>query len=92
MSFTLNICSLIANKMTSPLTLCIAANVKQVLMIIFSTILFNVHISFMNGLGILVVLLSSGKYSFVCLQEKEDARKQVEGVNLPLRGSEHDRI
>ncbi|RYH05433.1 hypothetical protein EON65_44700 [archaeon] len=70
LSFSLNVSSFIANKVTSPLTLCIAANIKQVLLVAFGTIYFGDHVSLINGLGIMIVIIGSYRYGVVTISEK----------------------
>jgi hypothetical protein len=70
LSFGLNVSSFTANKYTSPLTLCIAANVKQVLLVLFGTMIFQDQVPFVNGLGIVIVLAASFRYGLIALSEK----------------------
>jgi len=70
LSFSLNVSSFIANKVTSALTLCIAANVKQVMLVGFGTVYFGDTVSLLNGLGIMLALAGSFRYGLVSIYEK----------------------
>jgi Triose-phosphate Transporter family len=52
LAFGLNYGSYAANKKTSPLTMTVAANVKQCLSIILGVWAFNLHVGWMNAAGI----------------------------------------
>ena len=58
---------------TSALTLSVAANAKQVLLIILATAVFGTHVNMVNGAGIVVVLAGSARYSQVVYQQQQQA-------------------
>ncbi|CAN0387676.1 unnamed protein product, partial [Laminaria digitata] len=84
-SFSLNLCSLQANKVTSPLTLSILANVKQVLIIAFSTIAYSEPTTMLNVFGFVVVVVASTRYSMISVAERNrETLKTAETGTGPL--------
>jgi uncharacterized membrane protein len=61
-AFGLNVVSFTANKKTSALTMTVAGNVKQVLSIILSVIIFNYVINITNAFGIVLTLFGGAWY------------------------------
>ena len=73
----------LTNFLSNNIYFSIAANVKQVLMIAISTIIFSTPITLMNGIGIAVVLIGSGRYSYVSVLEKQAQQKLSKESNSP---------
>ncbi|KAK7053052.1 hypothetical protein VNI00_004373 [Paramarasmius palmivorus] len=75
-AFGLNVVSFSANKKVGPLSMTVAANVKQVLTILLAVLIFNLTISTTNVLGILLTLLGGAWYARVEYTEKKRAKER----------------
>ncbi|KLO10773.1 TPT-domain-containing protein [Schizopora paradoxa] len=82
LAFALNVVSFTANKRVGPLSMTVAANVKQVLTILFAVSLFDLTITPVNGLGIALTLLGGAWYASVEYREKREARRTGQGRKL----------
>ena len=69
-AFFLTVVSFTANGKTSALTMTVAANVKQVLVIGLSIVVFAVPVTLLNATGVLITLAGGALYTFAELQER----------------------
>lgn len=65
LAFGLNYISFAANKKTSPLTMTVAANLKQCLSIVLGVWVFRLQVGWMNALGIIIALSGGAWYAKV---------------------------
>lgn len=63
LSFLLNVTNFITNKETSPLTLTIGGNVKQVLSILISVMAFGSSLNYVNAFGMSLATVAAVAYS-----------------------------
>ncbi|EKM56695.1 uncharacterized protein PHACADRAFT_253966 [Phanerochaete carnosa HHB-10118-sp] len=73
-AFGLNVVSFSANGKVGPLSMTVAANVKQVLTILFAVSLFNLTITTTNAIGISITLLGGAWYAWVEYTSKLNKR------------------
>jgi uncharacterized membrane protein len=65
MSFALNWTNFLANKNTSPLTMSILGNLKQVILVVFSVVLFHSTITGTSSIGIVIATVGLTFYSYL---------------------------
>jgi len=64
-AFALNFSNFMTNKLTSPLSITVAGNVKHVVTILISVWYFKNPISTLNGIGTLITIIGAGLYSYL---------------------------
>jgi hypothetical protein len=89
LAFGLNYVSFAANKKTSPLTMTVAANVKQCLSIILGIWAFRLQVGWMNAMGIMIALVGGAWYAKVEFSVKE-MRLDGLGVTVNTKASEKE--
>ncbi|EPQ51849.1 TPT-domain-containing protein [Gloeophyllum trabeum ATCC 11539] len=77
-AFGLNIVSFTANKKAGPLSMTVAANVKQVLTIALAMFIFHLPPSMTNTLGIVLTLLGGAWYAATGYEEKRNRARAAE--------------
>ena len=63
-AYLLNVASFTANKLNGPLTMTVAGNLKQVVTIVLSVVIFSAVITPVNGIGIVLTLFGGILYSW----------------------------
>ena len=86
LAFALNYVSFTANKKTSPLTMTVAANLKQCLSIVLGFWMFELREGWMNAAGIVVALVGGAWYAKVELGERIAPSKEY----LPVKEDEKE--
>lgn len=76
MAFFLNVCNFFFTKLTSALTVTIVGNVKHVVTILLSIIIFRNKVSLLNAVGITTTVIGAGLYSVVEYKEKVKAAQK----------------
>lgn len=84
-AFGLNIVSFTTNKKTGALTMTVAANVKQILTIVLAIFFFNLTVTPLNMMGILVTLLGGAWYAKLELDRKSDTGAATTAEVLPTK-------
>lgn len=87
LAFGLNYVSFAANKKTSPLTMTVAANIKQCLSIILGVWVFRLRVGWMNALGIIIALMGGAWYARIELGSKK-RRRAVDTLGIKVNEKE----
>lgn len=90
LAFILNYVSFTTNNKTSPLTMTVAANVKQCLSIVLGVWIFRLQVGWMNAIGILIALAGGAWYAKVELGGKRGHTHANETSNGTDKLSEKD--
>lgn len=76
-SFLLNITSFYANKVTSPVTLCVCGNMKQIVVIVMAIVINNDVFTTQKSIGIAIVTLGGIAYAYISTKEMNQSAVPV---------------